>query len=214
MATALQLQDRKQVRDILSLIADYDEAVAKIAALGPEDLDRAKEAIAALTEREAERVLSGMDVETVNRDRLGIRVASLRSAGIDNMAKLCALSVDEINAVKGIGDEAAYLIFTVAGRIRQEVRTDLKVRLSLDDKSEVASQLLRAVGSSLRFGPSVREAQSLYDAYHETVMEAWQAARPPCELQAPQKGRPLASSFACSVWARADPAPATRIGLK
>ena len=178
MATMLQVQDRKQVRDILSLIADYDEAVAKIAALGQEDLDKAKEAISTLTEREAERVLSGMDVETVNRDRLGIRVASLRSAGIDNMAKLCSLSVDEINAVKGIGDEAAYLIFTVAGRIRQEVRTDLKVRLSMDDRSEAASRLLQAVGSSLRFGPSVREAQSLYDAYHETVMEAWQAARP------------------------------------
>ena len=32
---SLNIQDRKQVRDILSLIADYDEAVAKIAALGP-----------------------------------------------------------------------------------------------------------------------------------------------------------------------------------
>ena len=174
----LDLQDRKQVRDILSLIADYDEAVAKIAALGPADRDRAQEAIRALSDREAARVLSGMDVETVNRDRLGIRVAALRSAGITDMEKLCALSVDQINAIKGIGDEAAYLIFTVAGRIRQEVRTDLKVRLSLDDRSEEASKLLQAVGHSMRSGPSVREAQSLYDAYHDTVKEAYQTARP------------------------------------
>ena len=174
----LDLQDRRQVRDILSLIADYDEAVAKIAALGPADRDSAQEAIRALSEREAARVLSGMDVETVNRDRLGIRVAALRSAGITDMEKLCALSVDQINAIKGIGDEAAYLIFTVAGRIRQEVRTDLKVRLSLDDRSEEASKLLQAVGHSMRSGPSVREAQSLYDAYHDTVMEAYQTARP------------------------------------
>ena len=174
----LDLQDRRQVRDILSLIADYDEAVAKIAALGPADRDRAQEAIRALSDREAARVLSGMDVETVNRDRLGIRVAALRSAGITDMEKLCALSVDQINAIKGIGDEAAYLIFTVAGRIRQEVRTDLKVRLSLDDRSEEASKLLQAVGHSMRSGPSVREAQSLYDAYHDTVMEAYQTARP------------------------------------
>ena len=174
----LDLQDRKQVRDILSLIADYDEAVAKIAALGPADRDSAQEAIRALSEREAARVLSGMDVETVNRDRLGIRVASLRSAGITDMEKLCALSVNQINAIKGIGDEAAYLIFTVAGRIRQEVRTDLKVRLSLDDRSEEASKLLQAVGHSMRNAPSVREAQSLYDAYHDTVKEAYQTARP------------------------------------
>ena len=175
---SLNLQDRKQVRDILSLIADYDEAVAKIAALGPADREKAREAIRALSEREAARVLSGMDVETVNRDRLGIRVAALRSAGITDMEKLCALSVDQINAIKGIGDEAAYLIFTVAGRIRQEVRTDLKVRLSLDDRSEEASRLLEAVGHSMRNAPSVREAQGLYDAYHDTVKEAYQTARP------------------------------------
>ena len=174
----MDLQDRKQVRDILSLIADYDEAVAKIASLGPADRDSAQEAIRALSDREAARVLSGMDVETVNRDRLGIRVAALRAAGITDMEKLCALSVDQINAIKGIGDEAAYLIFTVAGRIRQEVRTDLKVRLSLDDRSEEASKLLQAVGHSMRNAPSVREAQSLYDAYHDTVKEAYQTARP------------------------------------
>ena len=174
----LNLQDRKQVRDILTLIADYDEAVAKIAALGPADRDSAQEAIRALSERETAQILSGMDVETINRDRLGIRVAALRAAGITDMEKLCALSVDQINAVKGIGDEAAYLIFTVAGRIRQEVRTDLKVRLTLDDRSEDATRLLHAVGCSMINGPSVREAQSLYDSYHDTVKEAYQAARP------------------------------------
>ena len=176
--STLHLEDRKQVRDILTLIADYDEAVAKIAALGPADRDSAQEAIRALGEREIVKILAGMDVETVNRDRLGIRVAALRNAGITDMEKLCALTIDQINAVKGIGDEAAYLIYTMAGRIRQEVRTDLKVRLSVDDKSEEASKLLRAVANSMMNGPAVREAQSLYDSYHEIIKEAYQAARP------------------------------------
>ena len=176
--STLHLEDRKQVRDILTLIADYDEAVAKIAALGPADRDSAQEAIRALGEREIAKILAGMDVETVNRDRLGIRVAALRNAGITDMEKLCALTIDQINAVKGIGDEAAYLIYTMAGRIRQEVRTDLKVRLSVDDKSEEASKLLRAVANSMMNGPAVREAQSLYDSYHEIIKEAYQAARP------------------------------------
>ena len=79
----------------------------------------------AMTSREAEEILRGMDVENVNRDRLGIRVASLRAAGITDMEKLCALSVDQINEIKGISDDAAYLIYTIAGRIRQEVYTGL-----------------------------------------------------------------------------------------
>ena len=67
-------------------------------------------------EQELARVLRGMDVESINRDRLGIRVASLRAAGIENMEQLCALKVDQINEIKGIGDDAAYLIYTIAGR--------------------------------------------------------------------------------------------------
>ena len=131
-------RDKQQIQDILTLIEEYDEALAEIASQPQSQQESAALAIRRLSERELSTILRGMDVENINRDKLGIRVASLRAAGIENMEQLCALTADQINAVKGIGDEAAMLIYTLAGRIRQETAAGLKVRVSLDDRNEDA----------------------------------------------------------------------------
>ena len=176
--TGLSLQDKKQVKRILSLVEEYDEQIAKIAALEQEHREGAAKAMRQMSAREAENVLRGMDVESVNRDKLGIRVASLRSAGITDMQKLCSLSVDQINEIKGIGDNAAYLIYTIAGRIRQEVATGLKVRISYDNQNEESTTLLHTLKSEMLCGTRIREAQNLYDSYHALITEAYRDARP------------------------------------
>ena len=176
--SGLSLQDKKQVRHILTLVESYDEQIAKIAALEQENRESAAKAMARMKAREAETILRGMDVENVNRDKLGIRVASLRAAGITDMQRLCALSVEQINAIKGIGDDAAYLIYTIAGRIRQEVSAGLKVRISCDDQNEDAAALLHSLQGQMRSGEHIREAQRLYDSYHAPIREAFLDARP------------------------------------
>ena len=171
-------RDKKQIQDILTLIEQFDEALAEIASQPLKIQDAAAGAFKSLAEAELSRVLRGMDVETVNRDRLGIRVASLRSAGIDNMEQLCALTLDQINAVKGIGDEAACLIYTLAGRIRQESAAGLKVRIGLDDRSEAASSLLLTARAAMQTAAASRDAQAIWDEYHESVTAAYLDAKP------------------------------------
>ena len=176
--TGLCLQDKKQVKRILALVEEYDEQIAKIASLEQEHRESAASAMKQMCAREAETILRGMDVENINRDRLGIRVASLRAAGVTDMQTLCNLTVDQINEIKGIGDNAAYLIYTIAGRIRQEVSAGLKVRISIDDRNEESTRLLHVLKSEMLCGPSIREAQSLYDSYHGGIVEAYADARP------------------------------------
>ena len=171
-------RDRKQIQDILTLIEQYDEALSEIASQPQRQQESAAEVIKRLSAGELSRILRGMDVENVNRDRLGIRVASLRAVGIENMEQLCALSVDQINAVKGIGDDAAWLIYTIAGRIRQESAAGLKLRVSLDDRSADASALLLTARAAMQTAGAVREAQSIWDEYHETVTAAYLDAKP------------------------------------
>ena len=171
-------RDKKQIQDILALIEQFDEALAEIASQPLKIQESAAESFKRLTAQELSRILRGMDVETVNRDKLGIRVANLRAAGIENMEQLCALTVEQINAVKGIGDEAAWLIYTIAGRIRQESAAGLKVRVSLDDKSEAAAALLLTARSSMQTSRAAGEAQAIWDEYHESVTAAYLAAKP------------------------------------
>lgn len=171
-------RNKKQIQDILTLIEQFDESLAEIASQPAKIQDAAANAFKSLTEAELSRVLRGMDVETVNRDRLGIRVASLRSAGIENMEQLCALTLDQINAVKGIGDEAACLIYTIAGRIRQESAAGLKVRVSLDDRSEAASALLLTARAAMQTAEAAKDARAVWDEYHESVTAAYLDAKP------------------------------------
>ena len=87
-------RDKQQIQDILTLIEQYDEALSEIASQPQSQQERAALAIRRLSERELSNVLRGMDVENINREKLGIRVASLRAAGIENMEQLCALTAD------------------------------------------------------------------------------------------------------------------------
>ena len=171
-------RDRQQIRDILALIEQFDADVAEIASQEALQQAAAAEAMGRLGEKELSGVLRGMDVENINREKLGLRVAALRAAGIENMEQLCALSADDINAVKGIGDEAAWLIYTMAGRIRRESETGLKLRVSLDDRNEDATKLLLTAKTAMETDAAVREAQALYREYHDSLAAAYLDAKP------------------------------------
>ena len=171
-------RDRQQIRDILTLIEQFDEDVAEIASQEALQQAAAAEAMGRLGEKELSGILRGMDVENINREKLGLRVASLRAAGIENMEQLCALSVDDINAIRGIGDEAAWLIYTMAGRIRREAETGLRLRVSLDDRNEDATKLLLTARTAMETDAAVREAQSIYRDYHDSLEAAYLDAKP------------------------------------
>ena len=170
-------RDRQQIRDILDLITGYDETIAEIASQERLQQDAAEAAMKTLSEKALGDILRGMDVENINRDKLGLRVASLRAAGIENMEQLCALSADQINEIKGIGDEASWLIYTIAGRIRRETETGLKIRVSLDDRSDAATALLLASKAARETSDTVRQAKAIYNEYHESVLAACFSAK-------------------------------------
>ncbi len=171
-------RDRQQIRDILDLITGYDETIAEIASQERLQQEAAAEAMKTLSEKALGDILRGMDVENINRDKLGLRVASLRAAGIENMEQLCALSADQINSIRGIGDEASWLIYTIAGRIKRETETGLKIRVSLDDRSDAATALLLSAKAARETADAVRQAKAIYSEYHESVLAACLAAKP------------------------------------
>ena len=171
-------RDKQQIRDILALIEQADADVGEIASQAQRLQEAAAEAMESLRAKAVSGILRGMDVETVNRDRIGLRVSALRAAGIENMEQLCALTAEDINAVRGIGDEAAWLLYTMAGRIRREAETGLRLRVSLDDRNAAAEKLLRIAKTAMETDDAVREAQAIYREYHDSVAAAYADAKP------------------------------------
>ena len=171
-------RDKQQIRDILALIEQADADVGEIASQAQRLQEAAAEAMESLRAKAVSGILRGMDVETVNRDHIGLRVSALRAAGIENMEQLCALTAEDINAVRGIGDEAAWLLYTMAGRIRREAETGLRLRVSLDDRNAAAEKLLRIAKTAMETDDAVREAQAIYREYHDSVASAYADAKP------------------------------------
>jgi len=171
-------RDKQQIRDILALIEQADADVGEIASQAQRLQEAAAEAMESLRAKAVSGILRGMDVENVNRDHIGLRVSALRAAGIENMEQLCALTAEDINAVRGIGDEAAWLLYTMAGRIRREAETGLRLRVSLDDRNAAAEKLLRIAKTAMETDDAVREAQAIYREYHDSVASAYADAKP------------------------------------
>ncbi len=162
-------RDKQQIRDLLTLITEYKNSISEIASQAEAQQEAANESVRRLEAYELTSVLRGMDVESINRDRLGIRVACLRAAGIGNMEQLCALTAEQINSIRGIGDDAAYLIYTMAGRIRREVTTGLRLRISPDDRNPDATSLLMTAREIMDTEQTVQKALALCSEYHEAI---------------------------------------------
>jgi DNA-directed RNA polymerase alpha subunit len=51
--------------------------------------------------------MSGLDVETLNATKQGIRISALKKAGVVNLSQLHSMSVRRITHIDGIGEQSA-----------------------------------------------------------------------------------------------------------
>ena len=191
-------RDKKQIRDILSLIEQFDADVAEIASQKEQRQADAAEAMASLRERSSPVSFAGWTSKTSTGKSWESVWRPLRAAGIENMEQLCSLTADQINAVKGIGDEAAWLIYTMAGRIRGG--GDRAEAAAEPGGQKTRTRRSPACGKrAMLTDATVREAQELYNG----IMRPW---RRRIRTQSP----PRAASAGCFCRRRRSGAPWTR----
>ena len=76
-------------------------------------------------------VLRDVPIEEVNREKRGIRVASLHRYGIHTIADIAPVSVRQLASIHGIGQETAFVIRREADRIIRQTEANTKVRITL-----------------------------------------------------------------------------------
>lgn len=127
------------------------------------------EASDALLTQEALQILKDVPVEELNRDKRGFRIKALREKGYRSVADIMEASVYSLAAINGISDEAAYSIKQAAGQIAATTRQGVKIRLSEDNKSEAASQLILAVSKFKNSEKHIAEIGRLNAAYKSKI---------------------------------------------
>ena len=103
------------------------------------------DAAARITARNTLNILRDIPVEEVNRNKEKIRVKTLMEAGYHTVADVYTASVYELRSIYGISEDAALRIKRNAARIAQEAAEGVKIKLSLDNRTPEATNLVTAV---------------------------------------------------------------------
>lgn len=107
--------------------------------------EKVKNASDALVAQAVLKVLQDIPIEEINRDKKGFRVKALREYGYETIADIAPISVYTIASVRGISEDAAYSIKKIVNDIVSKTRQGIKIRLSTDNQSEEATELVLAL---------------------------------------------------------------------
>ncbi|MBP5186948.1 MAG: RNA helicase [Clostridiales bacterium] len=107
-------------------------------------------AIQAVSYPEGMRALKKIPIEELNARKSGIRINLLKDAGYSDMHAVFSASPEKLASVHGIGDVMAYRAKEIANAVASEVCNSVKLKLSLDHKTEEYSRLVVAVAEHMR----------------------------------------------------------------
>ena len=112
-------------------------------------LEQSKQAVAAAAKQlaagEVLNVLKGVPVEEAGREASGLRVKALRDSGFATMADIYSATPQQLAAVKGISDEGAAELKKVASDYAYRTAGAVKIRLSADNRTPAATNVVCAV---------------------------------------------------------------------
>lgn len=137
--------------------------------------DEISNAVRVYVQKGCLELLKDIPVEELNRDKQGIRVKALRERGYTTMADIAKASAMQIKSIRGIGEETAALIRTNEEKIMAETAKTVSIRLSADDKNQVASQLVCAIDKFRQAKPCIEKSANMQELYGKRTAEALSA---------------------------------------
>lgn len=111
---------------------------------------RVKEAADDYVEHEVCNVLRDIPIDEINRNKRGFRIKSLKNGGYQTIADIAPASVHAIASVHGISEDTADSIKIIVNHIVAKARQGIKIRLSIDNRSKEATNLVLALSQYRR----------------------------------------------------------------
>lgn len=129
----------------LTKLANLKQKVSKCQTATDKEKDRIKAAAEKMMAFNALQILRNVPVEEVNREKAGFRVKVLRDAGLTTMADIYVSSSYQLSSLYGISEHAAFAMKRIAKQFLEKAREDVKIKLSADDRSKQATELVKAI---------------------------------------------------------------------
>lgn len=113
--------------------------------------------------------LREIPVDELARDKSGIKVKYLKDGGFLNLADIFAASAMQIASVYGISQDKAYTIKSKVDSIAENLRKELKIKLSTDDKNKTASKVVTDINTYLKKVELKKEYNELNKEYNPII---------------------------------------------
>jgi len=107
------------------------------------------------------RVLRGIPVDELNAGKAGIRTNVLKEAGYGDIYSVYAASQQNLAAVNGIGEVMSLRAKENAAKIASDVNSNVKLKISVDHKTEEYSRLVTAVAEHMRARENLPKCEQL-----------------------------------------------------
>ncbi|MCT4662949.1 MAG: SNF2-related protein [Tissierellales bacterium] len=161
--------DFEHAKKIVNEIESIDKRLKNILEVEKNFSSNIRKAYENLKKEMINSILRGIDVEQINKDKLGIRVSALKNAGIYNIEQLHAMSWDRLINIRNIGEQSAYKINVAVGRIYNSIVKSVKVKIDPENKSYCTNKLLEELYLVENSKEIIELCKQIYQREHEAI---------------------------------------------
>ena len=166
------MADRREAKNLIKQHKEWLKSLKMLESNLPMLRDEITRFSNELLMQEVLQLLAKIPIEEVNRDKLGIRVKLLRDHGFNTIADISSSSVYTIASINGISADGARYIRQIVDSIIAKTYQGAKLRLSEDNKTPRATQLVSSISKYRRILPLINEGQNIYNVWHQSVENA------------------------------------------
>lgn len=159
----------KQAKETMERITKLDTSLCSIVNIKQQYETEVNRIYLALQQEEAAKQLQAMDVEIINTDKEGIRISTLKEAGITTVGQILDMSSDRLQSINGIGAVSAEKIITNANAVKKQTIKNTEVCILPENKSAKTTELVKNLYLILREQSVFKGAEKLYKEHHKNI---------------------------------------------
>ena len=120
-------------------------------------------------QQEVIKILSGVPVEEINNIKKGIRVKALRDSGINTMGDVYRVMPSRLARIKGISDDGADIIKSIALEFANKTKENVKVKLNADKKDKYSTPLIKWIASYKDSKELISKGKDIYNNNYKRI---------------------------------------------
>ena len=114
-----------------------------------------------VVEKEYLEVLKTIPIDEINADKSGLRIGILKDNGINTVYDVLKTDIRKLSDIHGFGPNMAARARTVTQRIADDIKINVKIRLSTDNRKPEHTKLVRSVSSYLKATGCIKRCEQL-----------------------------------------------------